>query len=89
LDEIWDRLGEICACIELYVRIDKVCCASAKSAGVVDGANLDEIFLEECRQSPTCVLMQVALKEFTFGVRHDEMLDDTFLCLSVVIQEEV
>jgi hypothetical protein len=89
LDEIWDRLGEICACIELDVRVDKVCRASAPSAGVVDGANLDEIFLEECRQSPTCVLMQIALKEFTFGVRHDEMLDDTFLCLGVVIQEEV
>ena len=71
------------------MRIDEVCRASAPSAGVVDGANLDEIFLEECRQSPTCVLMQVALKEFTFGVRHDEMLDDTFLCLGVVIQEEV
>jgi hypothetical protein len=25
--------------------------------------------------------MQVALKEFAFGVRHDEMLDDTFLFL--------
>jgi hypothetical protein len=71
------------------VRVDKVCRASAPSAGVVDGANLDEIFLEECRQSPTCVLMQVALKEFTFGVRHDEMLDDTFLGLGVIIQEEV
>ena len=71
------------------MRIDKVCHASAPSAGVVDGANLDEIFLEECRQSPTCVLMQVALKEFTFGVRHDEVLDDTFLCLGVVVQEEV
>ncbi len=69
--------------------IDKVCHASASSAGVVDGANLDEIFLEECRQSPTCVLMQIALKEFTFGIRHDEMLDDTFLCLGVVVQEEV
>jgi len=71
------------------MRIDKVCRASATSAGVVDGANLDEIFLEECRQSSTCVLMQVALKEFTFGVRHDEMLDDTFLGLGVIIQEEV
>ena len=71
------------------MRIDKVCRASATSAGVVDGANLDEIFLEECRQSPTCVLMQIALKEFTFDVRHDEMLDDTFLCLGIVVQEEV
>jgi hypothetical protein len=33
--------------------------------------------------------MQVALKEFAFGVRHDEMLDGTFLCLGIVIQEEV
>jgi hypothetical protein len=32
--------------------------------------------------------MQVALKEFAFGVRHDEMLDDTFVCTSVIIQEE-
>jgi hypothetical protein len=32
--------------------------------------------------------MQVALKEFACGVRHDEMLDDTFLCLGIVIQEE-
>jgi len=71
------------------VRIDEVCRASALSAGVVDGANLDEIFLVECRQSPTCVLMQVALKEFTFGVRYDEMLDDTFLWLGIVVQEEV
>ena len=31
---------------------------------------------------------QVALKEFTFGVRHDEVLDDTFLCISIVIQEK-
>jgi hypothetical protein len=33
--------------------------------------------------------MQVALKKFTFGVRHDEMLDDTFLCLDIVVQEQV
>jgi hypothetical protein len=33
--------------------------------------------------------MQVALKEFTFGVRYDEMLDDTFLWLGIVVQEEV
>jgi hypothetical protein len=32
--------------------------------------------------------MQVALKEFAFGVWHDDMLDDTFLCISIVVQEE-
>jgi hypothetical protein len=70
------------------VRIDEICRASVPSAGIVNGANLDEVLLEECRQSPTCVLMLVALKEFAFGVKHDEMLDDTFLCISIVFQEE-
>ena len=38
---------------------------------------------------PFDALVQVALKEFAFGVRHDEMLDDTFLCHGIVVQEEV
>jgi hypothetical protein len=32
--------------------------------------------------------MQVDLKEFAFGLWHDEMFDDMFLCLNIVIQEE-
>jgi hypothetical protein len=90
----WTKFGIVSV---KYAHASSLTCALIRCAahrrhllGLLMGRILMRSFFdEECRQSPTCVLMQIALKEFTFGVRHDEMLDDTFLCLGIVVQEEV
>jgi hypothetical protein len=57
LNKIRKRLGEVFVCVFLDECVDKVCGGSASETGVVSRADLDEVFLEEGRQTPTGVFM--------------------------------
>ena len=55
MNKIRKRLGEVCFCFFLDECVDKVCGGSAQETGVVNRADLDEVFLEEGGQAPASV----------------------------------
>ena len=56
-DKVRKRLGEVFVCVFLDECVDEVRGSSAPETGVVNRADLDEVFLEEDRQAPAGVFV--------------------------------
>ena len=52
MNKIRKRLGEVFVCVFLDESVGKVRGGTAPETGVVNRADLDEVFLEEGRQAP-------------------------------------